>query len=89
MSRYTCYALTDPDTGIYRMSKFDNDLNLNGSYTLRHVRGRTYACDCPAANRHTCRHREMMPLFLAEKAVNTGRFYDYDKKMWIAPLQTD
>lgn len=76
------YNLRFADFG-FTITKFDDDLNPQGSYNVGNDpnTGQLY-CDCPAGQRHTCRHREMLPIFLDTNRVNTNWFYDYDAKGW-------
>lgn len=74
---YSCKHAGDE----YRITKFDDDMNVVSSYLCNHL-----ACDCPAGVRDTCRHRQMLPKFLARSAVGTAWFLDYDRNGWV---QTD
>lgn len=60
----------------YRITKFV-DGEPEGSYlvTLEN-------CDCPAGERNTCRHRQMLPRFIDRGAVNTGWMWDHDRGGW-------
>jgi hypothetical protein len=66
------------DGDQYRITKLDEDLNVESSYLCTFEE-----CDCPAGVRPTCRHREMLPKFVARKAVGTGWFFDYDRGGWV------
>ena len=71
----TLYNLkTDGDE--YRITKFDNQLNVESSYLLS-----LSECECPAGSRPTCRHRQMLPEMLAYDMANTGMFYDFETKV--------
>lgn len=70
----------------YRMVKWDDLFNVEAIYTLM-PRGNHFACECFQAKRYTCKHREMLPVFLEAEAVNTGRFYDYEERRWHAAIQ--
>jgi hypothetical protein len=66
------------DGDQYRITKFDEDFNIESSYLC------TIAdCECPAGVRPMCRHREMLPKFLSREAVGTGWMYDYDRGGWV------
>jgi hypothetical protein len=55
-SLYSCH----PAGEAFRITKLDHDLNVIASYlTTRET------CDCPAGVRDTCRHRKMLPRFIA------------------------
>ena len=61
----------------YRVTKFTDDLDAESSYiTTRDT------CECPAGHRNTCRHREMLPEFIATDRINTPWFCDWDNKQW-------
>jgi hypothetical protein len=81
----TIYSVKSTPQG-YRMVKFDADLNVEAVYEMRQTR-RTVHCPCFRGNGASCRHREMLQLFLAQKAVNTGKFYDYDGKRWLPAVR--
>ena len=70
----------------YRMVKFDDHLNPESIYWLTQ-RGNRFNCECFQANKPSCRHRDMMAIFLASKAVNSGRFYDYDNARWLPAIK--
>jgi hypothetical protein len=84
MSLYNLRSLT-PDT--YMIAKFDDDFNVEATYTLI-KQGFSYLCDCPANNRTVitkpCRHKLMMPALLT--AVDTDRFYNHDTGRFCEPL---
>jgi len=66
----------------YRMVKFDDYLNVESVYTILHRRGHLY-CDCPQGMKSsTCRHRDMIPVFKAKRAIDTGEFYCYETQTW-------
>jgi len=66
------------DGDQYRVTKFDEHLNVLSSYlcTLE-------ACDCPAGVRPMCRHREMLPRFIQRKHIGDGWAFDYDRGGWV------
>lgn len=61
----------------YRITKFDD-----GEPTSSYLTTLT-ECDCPAGVRPNCRHREMLPYFIAREAVNSTWWYDYDRGGWV------
>lgn len=62
----------------YRCTKFDSLGNVESSYLCTDS-----TCECPAGRAPTCRHRQMLPKFIAREAVNTFWFYDYDRSGWV------
>jgi hypothetical protein len=70
----TLYNLKTSTDG-FRITKFDEDLNVESSY-ITSLNG----CDCPAGHRGTCRHREMLSTLRAK--ANRPWMYDYDNKRW-------
>jgi hypothetical protein len=68
MILYNCH--TDGDE--YRITKFI-DGNPESSYLLSHAE-----CQCPAGSRPTCRHRQMLPVFLNSGIVDTHLFLNWD-----------
>ena len=63
----------------YRCTKFDSLGNVESTYLCTATE-----CECPAGHAPVCRHRNMLPKFLAREAVNSFWFYDYDRGGWVA-----
>lgn len=64
------------------MVKFDTLFNIESVYNIAYRRGKFY-CECEQARKApTCRHRTMIPIFNQHKAVDSGKFYDYDTGEW-------
>lgn len=70
------------------MAKFDGDFNVAAIYHLSTNHRGGYDCECPAGGRPSCKHRKMVPIFLAAKAVDTLQFYEYETQMWHQPIPT-
>src|SRR5260221_3506240 len=62
----------------YRITKFDSDMNPQGSYLLS-----LEECECPAGVRPMCRHRQMLPKFIARGHVGDEWFFDFDRGGWV------
>ena len=62
----------------YRITKFDSDMNPQGSYLTS-----LEECECPAGVRPTCRHRTMLPKFIARQHVGDEWMFDYDRGGWV------
>ena len=77
---YNCH--TDGDQ--YRITKFDSLGNVESTYLCT-----IDECECPAGFRPTCRHRHMLPRFIAKGAVNSFYFYDYDRQGWVTNETTN
>lgn len=63
---------------LYRITKFDDDLNPLSSYLVSESH-----CDCPAGHRPICRHREMLAPM--RKRVDSAWFYNYTSQAWADP----
>lgn len=75
MTLYNC----KPEGSSHRITKFDNDLNVESTYLCTES-----TCECPAGHRHTCRHRQMLPRFLAKPGADRGQWlYDFDRSHWV------
>ena len=74
------YNLRSAD-GQWKITKFDNDLNVESSYVTS-----LSECGCPAGSRPTCRHRLMLPKMLEVGAEDSGLFYDFDNDKFFEPL---
>lgn len=81
----TLYSARTIPTG-FRMVKWDDDLNVEAIYDMKQTSRATH-CSCFQSNKPSCRHREMLKVFQAKKAVNKGRFYDFDHKRWYPALK--
>jgi hypothetical protein len=79
----TLYNLKSSD-GAWRITKFDNDLNVESSYITS-----LNECECPAGNRPTCRHRTMLSKMLNVGAEDSGMFYDFDTDQFLEPMADD
>jgi len=66
------------DGDQYRITKFDDDMNPQGSYLLS-----LEECECPAGVRPTCRHRKMLPKFIARGHIGDEWFLDFDRGGWV------
>lgn len=75
----TLYNLRSAD-GDWRITKFTNELDPEGSYLVS-----ADACTCPAGVRPTCRHRQMLPKFLAAGAEDSGMFFHFETEQFLAP----
>lgn len=77
---YNCKSEIDEhDLERYRITKFDGDMNVESSYSCTKT-----TCECPAGVRPSCRHRDMLPKFIARAAVNSFWMYDFDRGGWIS-----
>lgn len=73
------------DGDQYRITKWDEDMNVQSSYLCT-----TKECECPAGSRPMCRHREMLPQFIdREGAIGKGWFLDYDNGGWYEPFEAE
>lgn len=81
------YSLRRHPSG-FMIAKFDADMNVAAIYHLRSIPMGYYACECPAGARPNCKHRRMVPIFLASNAVDSDRFYCYETQMWHRPIPT-
>lgn len=63
------------------VTKFDGDLNHEADY-LTSFQG----CTCPAGSKATCRHRQMLFLFVERKHVDDGWLLCWDTKFWHRPM---
>jgi hypothetical protein len=71
---YNCKAAGES----YRITKFDNEMNVESSYLCTAT-----TCECPAGKRPHCRHREMLPKFLHRQHVGDEWFFDFDRGGWV------
>lgn len=83
MILYNCCNCELNDEG-YIITKFDDDFNVESSYRVT-----VEACECPAGVRDTCRHRKMLPIFIATEHIDDNWFYNYDTHGWHKIDQSD
>src|SRR6266478_4356236 len=62
----------------YRITKFDSDMNVVSSYLCS-----LEECDCPRGPHPTCRHRQMLPKFIARQHIGNEWFLDFDRGGWV------
>lgn len=79
------------EDGSYRITKFDNMFNpLRSYYIYQKTWNGRELCTCQFGLYPTCRHRDMLHIFLSMHRVNSGWFYNYyDGKRpgkWERPL---
>lgn len=73
-SLYNCKHSGDQ----YRVTKFTSDFEVEASYICD-----LHSCECPAGHRPTCRHRQMLPKFIARDYVGSNFFFDFDRGGWV------
>lgn len=73
-SLYNCKHSGDQ----YKITKFDQDFNVESSYLCD-----LNLCECPAGHRPSCRHRQMLPKFIQREAIGTLWFLDFDRGGWV------
>lgn len=83
MSLYNAKSTDTPNT--YLFTKFDDDLNIvDDSVYLTSLA----ECTCPAGSRASCRHRQMLPQFLASQRIDTDWFYCFETSDWSQPFES-
>jgi hypothetical protein len=68
----------------YRITKLDPSYHVESSYIVS-----LKECSCPAGPRPTCRHRQMLPFFLAKGHIADGWMLDWHTRQWRKPLCED
>lgn len=72
----TFYSMRSHDGG-FSITKFDADLNPLDTYQVS-----PDACTCPAGVRPSCRHRQMLPVFIAADAIDQPMFWSFEEQAW-------
>src|SRR5882724_4244811 len=62
----------------YRITKFDSEMNPLSSYLCTFEE-----CDCPRGPHPTCRHRQMLPMFINRQHIGDEWFLDFDHGGWV------
>lgn len=79
MILYNCRSSLERDS-TYILTKWDDDMNVESSYETS-----LGECNCPAGVRSSCRHRQMLPHFIATARVDTDWFFCFDDQSWHQP----
>ena len=73
----------------WRVYKFSSDRDPQGSYFISSHNGQPSMCECFAGTKHTCRHRDLVRMFLMNEEFRTKMInswlYNYDKDKYIEP----
>ena len=81
----TLYSLRTNPSGEFTILKFDRDYNLESLYALT-----ASSCTCPrGALGKPCRHRKLLPEFIAKGHTNDGWFLDWDTRLWKEPIASE
>lgn len=76
------YSLrSTPTPGEFSIMKFDEDYAVESLYALSAT-----TCTCLQGHKPKCKHRRMLPLFLAAGHVDDGWFLDWTTRLWHHPL---
>lgn len=78
------YHLRSAPGASFRITKLDADYRVEATYLVS-----SSECSCPAGSRPTCRHRQMLPFFLAKGHVDNGWMLDWHTRQWRSPLCED
>ena len=83
----TYYHLAHGDfsaDGDYIITKLTPDFVAEATYNLS-----LRECTCPAGHRPTCRHRQMLPTFLAAGHISDGYLLSWPLLVWLPPHNPD
>ncbi len=83
ISLYHLRSIGQSDTS-FRITKLDEDYSIEAAYVVSAAE-----CSCPAGSRPSCRHRQMLPFFLAQGHIDNGWMLDWATRMWRKPLIED
>lgn len=80
----------------FMIAKFDVDFNVAAIYHLKvketspltRALPTNLICECPAGPRLSCKHRKMVPIFVAANAIDSSKFYCYETQTWHQPIPT-
>lgn len=73
---------TDKDRPNYRVTKFDEDLNVESSYVMNYMpsaNGGYYDCQCPAS-KFDCRHKAIAKEIEAAGKVDSDAFFCFETR---------
>lgn len=88
MARKDWYTVkTGTDTG-WEVKKFDEDFRLSDTYYVdKNPNPTERMCTCFAGTKDTCRHRQIVTLFLTNGIIDSNKLYNFDKAKWYIPPQ--
>lgn len=66
----------------YDVLKVNEDFKHTGTYQ---VDANIVACTCFAGNKSTCRHRDMVKMYATNQLLDSGRYYNFDKRVFYEP----
>lgn len=78
----TYYNARSTELG-FKVTKFDDDLNVESTYDMIEDPSGSIKCMCPAGQRPTCRHRQMIDQLSTR--VDTPWMLDFDTRAWVDP----
>lgn len=80
MGRLNIYTVLSGTTENWTVTKMDRDWEVEDTYYVsKHVS----VCSCFAGSKSTCRHRQLVDIFVAEQKVDSREAYDFDKQRWV------
>lgn len=80
MARHNIYTVLSGTSENWSCVKMNRDWEVEDTYYIsKHVS----VCSCFAGSRSTCRHRQILSIFLAEGKVDSREAYDFDKQKWV------
>lgn len=87
MAKDSLYTVrqTLPGDVVFEVLKFTKNLDHEATYYISDLPNGAMICNCPAGNKPTCRHQQMLRKFQAEERVNKGYFFNHDKDKWLPP----
>lgn len=83
MARKDWYTVKDAGDQGYAVLKLDEDFRHTETYHV--TRRPDVACTCFAGNKSTCRHRQIVQMYISNNLVGSGRLYNFDKTKFYDP----
>ena len=80
------YHIRSAPSGSYRITKLDQDYEVEGSYELLPTNHNHFSCSCPAGHKPSCRHREMLPNFIKANHIDDGWMLVWQTRKWAQPI---
>jgi hypothetical protein len=84
MARQHLYSVFKIGPERWHIVKYDKVLHIEESlYEISRTHRGEWLCECPAATKSTCRHRELVHIFTKSRKVGSNKKYDYDNLKWV------
>jgi hypothetical protein len=84
MAKQHLYSVFKINPNHWHVVKYDKVLKIEEDmYEVSRTGRGEWLCECAAANKETCRHRQLVHIFTQAHRIGSGKMYDFDKATWV------